>query len=88
MRLLITGGAGFIGSALIRHLLTASPHEIACNVDKLTYAGSAGFIGAVCRQPPLPFFKNRYLRHRSHQEYLCRASILTASWKSCRREPC
>src|SRR5271155_1886932 len=39
MRLLITGGAGFIGSALIRHLIAESEHEVVC-VDKLTYAGN------------------------------------------------
>ena len=37
MKLLITGGAGFIGSALIRHLLAHSSYEIV-NVDVLTYA--------------------------------------------------
>lgn len=39
MTLLITGGAGFIGSALIRHLITHTPHHVV-NLDKLTYAGN------------------------------------------------
>src|SRR5689334_18887739 len=39
MRILITGGAGFIGSALIRHVMQHSTDEI-INVDKLTYAGN------------------------------------------------
>jgi dTDP-glucose 4,6-dehydratase len=39
MRILITGGAGFIGSALIRHIITHTQHEI-LNLDKLTYAGN------------------------------------------------
>jgi dTDP-glucose 4,6-dehydratase len=39
MRLLITGGCGFIGSAVIRHVLQYSDHEIV-NVDVLTYAAS------------------------------------------------
>lgn len=38
MKILITGGAGFIGSALIRHLIEDSSHEV-LNLDKLTYAG-------------------------------------------------
>jgi dTDP-glucose 4,6-dehydratase len=37
MRILITGGAGFIGSALIRHCLRHTAHQIV-NLDKLTYA--------------------------------------------------
>ncbi len=39
MKLLVTGGAGFIGSALIRHLLASGDHGV-LNVDRLTYAGS------------------------------------------------
>lgn len=39
MKILITGGAGFIGSALIRHLIRHTSHEIV-NLDKLSYAGS------------------------------------------------
>ena len=39
MRILVTGGAGFIGSALVRHLIDHSAHEV-LNFDKLTYAGS------------------------------------------------
>ena len=38
MKILVTGGAGFIGSALVRHLLLESGHEV-LNLDKLTYAG-------------------------------------------------
>ncbi|MFR0715681.1 dTDP-glucose 4,6-dehydratase [Pseudomonas putida] len=39
MRILVTGGAGFIGSALIRHLIEHTGHEV-LNLDKLTYAGN------------------------------------------------
>lgn len=38
-RVIVTGGAGFIGSALIRHLVKNHLAE-ACNLDKLTYAGN------------------------------------------------
>jgi dTDP-glucose 4,6-dehydratase len=39
MKILVTGGCGFIGSAVIRHALRATPHEIV-NIDKMTYAAS------------------------------------------------
>jgi dTDP-glucose 4,6-dehydratase len=38
-KLLITGGAGFIGSAVIRHIVNNTDHSVV-NVDKLTYAGN------------------------------------------------
>ncbi|MDP1025595.1 dTDP-glucose 4,6-dehydratase [Sphingomonas sp. KR1UV-12] len=39
MRILLTGGAGFIGSALVRQLIHDTTHEV-LNFDKLTYAGT------------------------------------------------
>jgi len=39
MRILVTGGCGFIGSALIRHIIRASGHSVV-NVDKMTYSAS------------------------------------------------
>jgi len=39
MKILVTGGAGFIGSAVIRHIINSTKSSI-INVDKLTYAGN------------------------------------------------
>ena len=43
---LITGGAGFIGSAVVRELIDNSPHSVV-NVDKLTYAGNLESLASV-----------------------------------------
>jgi dTDP-glucose 4,6-dehydratase len=40
MKLLVTGGAGFIGSNYIRYILSAHPDYQVINLDKLTYAGN------------------------------------------------
>ena len=54
MRILITGGAGFIGSALIRHLIAESGHEL-LNLDKLTYAAPPGSLASVEGDPRYRF---------------------------------
>ena len=50
MRVLVTGGCGFIGSALIRHLLRESDHAV-LNVDALTYAATLTSLAAFENHP-------------------------------------
>lgn len=56
MRILITGGAGFIGSALIRHLLGHTEHQV-FNLDKLTYAGNLESLASVAQSPRYQFLQ-------------------------------
>ncbi len=46
MKILITGGAGFIGSAVVRHIIANTPDSV-INVDKLTYAGNLESLATV-----------------------------------------
>src|SRR5262245_28201177 len=46
MKIIVTGGAGFIGSALVRHLIGSTTHEVLV-VDKLTYAGNLASLAGV-----------------------------------------
>jgi dTDP-glucose 4,6-dehydratase len=53
--ILVTGGAGFIGSALCRHLVRAGRYRVV-NLDKLTYAGNLESLREIERHPDYCFF--------------------------------
>ena len=55
-RFIVTGGAGFIGSAVTRLLIRDTPHEV-CVVDKLTYAGNPESFAEVSGNPRFRFEK-------------------------------
>ncbi|MDH7943234.1 dTDP-glucose 4,6-dehydratase [Pseudohongiella sp. SYSU M77423] len=54
LRILVTGGAGFIGSAVVRQIIQHSS-DIVLNVDKLTYAGNLESLAAVSADPRYQF---------------------------------
>jgi dTDP-glucose 4,6-dehydratase len=57
MKLLITGGAGFIGSNFIRHVLRLGRGYSVVNYDKLTYAGNLANLDAIANEPHYCFVK-------------------------------
>src|SRR5690554_398333 len=67
MRILVTGGAGFIGSAMIRYLIAQTDTEVV-NVDLLTYAGNLESLGEVSGSD----------RYRLEQVDICDQSALQA----------
>ncbi|HVX99181.1 MAG TPA: dTDP-glucose 4,6-dehydratase [Pseudorhodoplanes sp.] len=55
-RYLVTGGAGFIGSAVCRHLINETPHHVLV-VDKLTYAGNLASLAPISGHARFRFLK-------------------------------
>ncbi|MBK0002129.1 dTDP-glucose 4,6-dehydratase [Erwinia sp. S38] len=54
MKILVTGGAGFIGSAVVRHIISETADSV-INVDKLTYAGNLESVATVSSDPRYAF---------------------------------
>ena len=55
MKILVTGGSGFIGSNFIRHVLTTHPDDRVVNLDKLTYAGNPANLADLEHDPRYSF---------------------------------
>jgi dTDP-glucose 4,6-dehydratase len=66
VKLLVTGGAGFIGSNFIRHVLTAHADDSIANLDKLTYAGNPANLADIEASP----------RYRFVQGDICDAKLV------------
>ncbi len=57
MKLFVTGGAGFIGSNFIRHVLARNPDTAVVNYDALTYAGNLGNLRSIDHDPRYTFVR-------------------------------
>lgn len=71
MKILITGGAGFIGSAVIRHIIKKTNDQV-LNVDKLTYAGNLESLKVIDGNP----------RYEFRQVDICDAEALKQAFDS------
>ena len=71
MRVVVTGGAGFIGSALVRHLVLDKGYEV-LNVDALTYAGYLPSLRAVEKQPNYEFLHANICDRTAMREAIAR----------------
>lgn len=71
MKILVTGGAGFIGSAVIRYIISATQDSVV-NVDKLTYAGNLESLKDIDQNPNYSF----------EQIDICNAKALTQIFDS------
>lgn len=73
MRVLVTGGAGFIGSAVVRHLVQDRNYDV-LTVDKLTYAGNLASLSSLDNNP----------RHRFLKADICDHAAMQAAFESFR----
>jgi dTDP-glucose 4,6-dehydratase len=70
MKILVTGGAGFIGSAVCRHLVN-DLHINVVNVDNLSYAASEAAVKDLAASPYYQFFKRDICDEESVYEVMC-----------------
>jgi dTDP-glucose 4,6-dehydratase len=73
MNILVTGGAGFIGSNFIRYILGMGRHYTVVNYDKLTYAGNLANLEQVAKDP----------RHTFVKGDICDAPLLETAMHGC-----
>src|SRR5579863_7902810 len=73
MKIFITGGAGFIGSNFIRHVLSLNRDYKIVNYDKLTYAGNLANLKSVADHPNYSFVRGD----------ICDASAAEAAMRGC-----
>ena len=74
MKLVVTGGAGFIGSNFIRYVLAQHPQDSILNLDKLTYSGNLQTLRDVEKNERYTFVRGDIGDRRKVQEILSEGS--------------
>ena len=74
MRVVVTGGAGFIGSAVCRHFIADLKHDVVV-VDKLTYAGNMASLAPVASSSRYAFEKCA-ADENPHARLICTTDLL------------
>ena len=85
-KILVTGGAGFIGSAVCRHLVRETDAQVV-NVDKLTYAANLSSLETVSEGPRYTFIQADICDRGVMDARVCRARPRCCRSSGC-REPC
>lgn len=75
MRILVTGGAGFIGSNFIRYILSKYPKYFIVNYDKLTYAGNLNNLADIETDPNYKFVKGDILDRERIRETIVKNKL-------------
>ena len=70
MKLLVTGGAGFIGSCFVRHVLKKHPDYKIINLDALTYCGNLENLDDLKNNPNHTFVKGNICDRKLAQELI------------------
>ncbi|AKL97810.1 dTDP-glucose 4,6-dehydratase [Endomicrobium proavitum] len=70
MKLFVTGGAGFIGSNFIRHILSKYPNYKIINYDKLTYAGNLKNLKDIAKNKNYKFVKGDICNYKFVNKYI------------------